>query len=421
MARGLSWSTIERCMAASRQRKREKERSELIRQQSGKPKELSPTYEIHSLDFNSTTRITKIEFLCSQQYRTIDRYVTQNHVRYPIYSNWKTKTKIIKKTIKLTNQELEKLNQNSDNLIRDFSEEIIFRLNSEELLPSWFSKRMLKKDYEEKINAINQEQIKFNDQTRNELNRLIQKIKSMQSEIEEQKNVLSFFQKKQQKLELKLKKVENYKKSNVNNFFSFGIYAFRHSAKRITKLNGKLEKLKTEISTYESIILFKQDNVCYTEQEIKNEKEKGMKYNEKVENRKSQEYKDYMEKDGEVKPLNIEVVLDKEFISLKNICGLDYKKIIGCYVICNKRNNRCYVGQSKDVLKRLKQHFKGTVPNNVIFAEDYYSTIPADRESIFEIKIIPCETKDELDKTERELIEQYDAFSCGYNGTAGNT
>ena len=40
---------------------------------------------------------------------------------------------------------------------------------------------------------------------------------------------------------------------------------------------------------------------------------------------------------------------------------------------------------------------------------------------MFEVRIIKCETKDELDKTERELIEYYDSFENGYNGTGGNT
>ena len=79
-----------------------------------------------------------------------------------------------------------------------------------------------------------------------------------------------------------------------------------------------------------------------------------------------------------------------------------------------------YVGQSKDVYKRIKQHFHGTVPKNVIFAEDYYLSNIENKEKLFEIKIIPCETKDELDKLERELIIEYDALNNGYNGTSGN-
>lgn len=101
--------------------------------------------------------------------------------------------------------------------------------------------------------------------------------------------------------------------------------------------------------------------------------------------------------------------------------GIEYQKVIGCYIIHNRENGKYYVGQSKDVHKRLKQHFTGTVPKNVIFAEDYYLSNFSNKEDLFEVKILPCTTKDELDKTEKELIELYDAKNNGYNGTSGNT
>ena len=42
-------------------------------------------------------------------------------------------------------------------------------------------------------------------------------------------------------------------------------------------------------------------------------------------------------------------------------------------------------------------------------------------DDVFEVKIFKCNTKDELDRTERELIEVYDAYGNGYNGTSGNS
>ena len=36
------------------------------------------------------------------------------------------------------------------------------------------------------------------------------------------------------------------------------------------------------------------------------------------------------------------------------------------------------------------------------------------------MKIIPLSTKDELDSTEKQFIEEYDSFKNGYNGTGGN-
>ena len=90
------------------------------------------------------------------------------------------------------------------------------------------------------------------------------------------------------------------------------------------------------------------------------------------------------------------------------------------YIIHNKEKDKYYVGQSKDIIKRINQHFKGVVPNNPIFAEDYYYSTYNNKDDIFEIKIIKCETKDELDSLEKRLIYEYDAKNSGYNGTNGN-
>ena len=76
---------------------------------------------------------------------------------------------------------------------------------------------------------------------------------------------------------------------------------------------------------------------------------------------------EYNKNVSEIVPLPCEIDKDENFKPLKQFCGLEYEKIIGVYVIHNKEKNKYYVGQSKDVLKRLKQHFNGTIPKNSIF------------------------------------------------------
>ena len=99
--------------------------------------------------------------------------------------------------------------------------------------------------------------------------------------------------------------------------------------------------------------------------------------------------------------LPADIAQDSNFFPLKSLSGRRYTKVIGCYVIHNTANNKYYVGQSKDVYKRLKQHFRGTVPQNWIFSEDYYQTDPSLREDLFEVKIVECDSKDMLDSTEK--------------------
>lgn len=121
-----------------------------------------------------------------------------------------------------------------------------------------------------------------------------------------------------------------------------------------------------------------------------------------------------------IKPLPNKIAQDKSFIMLNSFNGLEYEKIIGVYIIHNREKDKYYVGQSKDVFKRIKQHFNNTIPKNQIFAEDYYTSKLPNKEDLFELKIFKCKTKDELDTLEKKLIYEYDSWNNGYNGTSGN-
>lgn len=418
---GLSWTAIERMISASNRRKKEQERIDLINSQDSDQKELDPTYSIQNIDFNDETRITRIEILQSQQYRTIDRYVTQNYVRYPIYSNWKTRTKTIKKTIKLTNFELENLNKNSDSLIRDFAFDIVVALNNEELYPSWFIHKCFVSEYENTIQTLETEKKEYKKSIDLKIKTTDEIISQRKAEIAAEEKILNINIKKRNKTKNKLCKIEKSKKSILKSLFTCFIYNVLISNSRKQKLLNKHDELNKKI-------IFSSDLIQQKSLSIKNLKKHKQDLNDDYSNKKAEieeqrkkEFNIYYKKQKEVKPLPIQLNNNQNFISLKTFCGFEYEKIIGCYIIHNKIKDKYYVGQSKDVIKRLKQHFKGTTPNNIIFAEDYYSASPEQRENLFEVKIIPCITKDQLDRTEKHLIEDYDAFNSGYNGTSGNS
>lgn len=384
-------------------------------------KELRPYFKLISVKFDSETRITKLEFCQIHYYRTIDRYVTRNYVRYPIYSSWKVKSKNIKKSIKLTNAELEKLNQNEDELIRDFADYIIAELPSDDFYPSWFLSDTYNKYCELRIKAH-----------KDELNGVAKDVKEqiddydelIEKREEERTNLLRLslkIEKKSGKLNNKIIKTKNAKRSLFLSVISFGIYAYYISASRLERLNNTLLRCQNDLfDIKERIDKLEADNrkdneninaALKTYEDKKNEIEARIK--------KEQNKLDNML--SHIDSLTDEYREDDEFILLKEFAGFSYKNIIGCYVIHNKENDKYYVGQSKDVMKRLRQHFRGTVPNNVIFAEDYFSSDYENKEDLFEVKIIPCETKDELDRMERELIEKYDSRNYGYNRTIGNS
>jgi len=422
MRRSYSFSAtnINRAISAYNRMQKNKEQSRLIEYNSSLSTKAEPQYRIIDFDFDITSRIANIQIEEKKYYRTIERYVTQNYQKYPIYSDWKSKCKIIKKRIKLTNREIENLNINDDKIINNFCDEIIIKMNYEDLVPSWFITKYLYQEMDEEINNLNIERDRLVRESKDKIDKLNSDSAELQITIEETKTETKKTERKLNKIKNKIQKINNSKPSIILYIITFSIYYFLTSSKRLTYLNNKADTLSnfinnqnTEIQNLNRQILNNNINVELNNQRIKSITND---YNDKIKNTGEH----YLSKIKETQPLE-ETFSDKDsFTPLKYFVGYEYKKTIGCYIIRNTENNRVYVGQSKDIYRRIKQHFKGTEPKNIIFAEDYFTSKIDNKEDLFEIKIIPLETKDELDKTERELIKHYDACNSGYNGTKGN-
>ena len=420
---GISFSQINRMASASRARAKVREREAIINGQRGIATETGPTYELSRFDFNEQTRVAHIEFLEIKKYRKIERYVTQNHIRHPIYGGWNTRTKTIKKTIKLTNQNLENLRENEDHLIRTFCYEIISKLGKEDYYPAWFIISVLKDEKDFEI-----------DETYNKYGEIIKsekgQIKSRTKMISEGESEISFFsyslkefEKKHDRVLVSIEKAKTRKHIVVFSVLTFGIYLAAHSKRRIKRLENKLSLLDGRISESKQTIHKHQESIDNYKKEINSFEEK-IRSIEKTRDEKIAAIASHYDKNiSLVEPLPTEITFGSEdFVLLKKVAGMNYEKIIGCYIIRNRENGKCYVGQSKDVLRRLcREHFQGTKLNNIIFAEDYYKSSFANKDDLFEVKIIRLKTKDELDRTEKELIEEYDSFNNGYNSTSGNS
>ena len=414
----ISISQINRWISASNRRAREKHNEELIRAQGGTRKELPPETSLIHVDFDRNSRIARILFEETQTFRTIQRYVTKDYVRYPIFSDWKTKSKSIPKTIKLTNEKLENLLYDGDPLIRKFSKQIVAALNDETLYPSWFVKQYLDEEYNDKISELDRAFIEFEKEKQKVILIHTQKINDIKARIKNNNAIIKKRQPKLNRIISKIGKIENAKITVLKSIATLGIYPLIKSNKRKESLGRKRLQIENFIAEYEKINAAHSDDIKQENSIVKAIRKEISDEGNTVDQAKEEARKIWEKRYSEVDTLPLSVNSDK-FFPLKDFSGLEYQKIVGCYIIRNKKNGKCYVGQSKDVHKRIKQHFKGTVPNNIIFAEDYYSA--NDRDDLFEIRIIPCTTKDELDATERRLITEYEARTNGYNGTSGNT
>lgn len=393
----------------------------LIYHQKGIETEQAPHYTIKNFDFNPETRISHIEFLETKKYRRIERYVTRYGVRHPIYSNWISKTKSIKKTIKLTNEKLENL-KSEPYPICDFCYEIVSRLDSDEFYPSWYIYEKIKDEEKAEIDKARK---KFEGKVYEEneiLKKYITEINDFNA-----RSALDLLEKDELGNELEginqsLQKAENKRHIVLFSFLTIGIYLLFHSNLYISKLNEKKLAILGSLNEVEALLEKNKMRIVALSEKVNQSKETIKRIELEKETCIDEIKKRYEAKIQAIEGLPITFEEKHVFIPLKTLVGLKYEKIKGCYVIRNTENGKCYAGQSKDVINRIcRQHFNGTKVKNIIFAEDYYNSTLENKDDLFEVRIIPLSTKDELDRVEMELIEEYDSFQNGYNQTKGNS
>ncbi len=416
----ISTTSINRLISSYNARNAQRERDNLIRQYSNTEKELPIQYELRDVDFDKATRMATVKIISTKKYRTIDRYVTQNYTRYPIYSDWKVKTNIISKKLKLTNKNLESLIFNDDALVRQFAAQIILYLNEPDLIPSWLSKQIIENDCREAIAVYDKQIEKFNEEFQAKIDKNKSDIDFLLNDKKTRFNQLHKQNKKLTRAQKKIDYINIHKPSAFICIITFGFYALLFTKSRRQRLEKSIDQKSKRVNiTREEI-----DKIDSRIGDIKSQEEKDKqeldKAIEELSNHIIELQNDCKEKLQRVQKLET-YINAVDFIPLRDFIGYEYEAIKGCYIIHNKERDKYYVGQSKDIMKRIKQHFKGTTPNNIIFAEDYFNSKLPDKADIFEVRIIQLATKDELDRTEKQLIEEYDANTKGYNSTKGNS
>ena len=95
----------------------------------------------------------------------------------------------------------------------------------------------------------------------------------------------------------------------------------------------------------------------------------------------------------------------------------------GIYMLTNKVNGKSYIGKSKDIENRMKQHKNDSFNSNALSYNHYFHTaIRKHGWENFELTILeecPNTTQEELFEKEIAYIALYDTFNNGYNLTPG--
>ncbi len=217
-----------------RRQREEMIKSSTINSESGS-KVMKPVYRVSIVDFNEETRNCKINFIEVTKYRTIERYVTQNYVKHPIYSNWKTKTKIVKKSIILDDETLESLQKNADALIAHNAFQIIDRISNEEYYPSWYWKDLIMSYYNKKMIELRNKKEHYEQRTQEYSKELDSKTNEYKKILSELRSNLASNKKYEEKYQSIIDKIDSSSKSIALKIITFGIYAYLVSKERYNR------------------------------------------------------------------------------------------------------------------------------------------------------------------------------------------
>ena len=91
------------------------------------------------------------------------------------------------------------------------------------------------------------------------------------------------------------------------------------------------------------------------------------------------------------------------------------QKIIGIYQIKNIKNNKIYIGSSKDIYRRWREHLyklQNNIHHSIKLQRSYNKTKD---KNIFLFEIVEEVTEEQLNEREQYYIDLYDSFRNGYN------
>jgi hypothetical protein len=123
-------------------------------------------------------------------------------------------------------------------------------------------------------------------------------------------------------------------------------------------------------------------------------------------------------------PRILSMLIWQSFIQkkFKSLCTetLPHDKVCGVYKITNLSNDRCYIGQAKDINKRFAQHMKAACGIDTPQGNKLYNAMMEDGLDNFTFELIEECLPEELNEKENYYIQLYNSVNFGYNSQGGN-
>lgn len=285
-----------------------------------------------------------------------------------------------------------------------------------------FTNLYKKVKYNKKIKKDNIELQRENIYLRTEQDFEKEKLKIIQSRINELKNVQLDYEKNAKQsfsnycdlldTEYKVKE-EEYNKLLIQLEYSYD-NKYDEISKELEEVNKELDKMKkTRAAAMEAKRKEKEieENIQFYSLSIENKDKNDIKTLERV-------------KEDLNNPRILSMLIWQNFFrdKMTELCNnvLGTKTICGIYKITNQITKECYIGQSVDVAKRFKDHAKCGLDIDRPQGNKLYQSMLEYNLWNFSFELLEECPKEQLNEKEKFYISLYDSCNYGYNSTTGN-
>ena len=285
-----------------------------------------------------------------------------------------------------------------------------------------FTNLYKKVKYNKKIKKDNIELQRENIYLKTEQDFEKEKLKIIQSRINELKNVQLDYEKNAKQsfsnycdlldTEYKVKE-EEYNKLLIQLEYSYD-NKYDEISKELEEVNKELDKMKkTRAAAMEAKRKEKEieENIQFYSLSIENKDKNDIKTLERV-------------KEDLNNPRILSMLIWQNFFrdKMTELCNnvLGTKTICGIYKITNQITKECYIGQSVDVAKRFKDHVKCGLDIDRPQGNKLYQSMLEYNLWNFSFELLEECPKEQLNEKEKFYISLYDSCNYGYNSTTGN-
>jgi len=259
-------------------------------------------------------------------------------------------------------------------------------------------------------------------------------IKSLNKEISELdisradklKELTEDYQQQQEKLQQSLKLYQNSLDSNKSSYIDRIESAYSQTESRYHQWLGNIETQRKEYQRQLDSIRATVDAANQAIQRANEDKLKKNKYMLQISDKSLKEINIIRSvEDKLLDPRPLRMIIWSSYFSkpANDLCArvLGKNTITGIYKITNNITNMIYIGQSKDIKTRWREHMKCGLGIDTPAGNKLYAAMIQDGIENFTFELLETCLSSELDEKEKLYIDLYDSYNFGYNLTKGNS